>query len=97
MPMPETLLNAVTGNATGTAIQITGDFEISGVGDAAGGMILLERSIDNVAGNYKPAGRESISYGDFHAAIMNTGANWYRARLQGATRVGAGYTLRANQ
>jgi hypothetical protein len=97
MPMPETLLNAVTGDATGTAIQITGDFEISGVGDAAGGMIVLERSIDNVAGNYKPAGRQAMSYGDFHAAIQNTGANWYRARLQGATRVGSGYTLRANQ
>jgi len=97
MAMPETLLNAVTGNTTGTGIAITGDFEISGVGDAAGGYVLLERAVLDVAGDYKPVGIEARSYGDFHAAIQNVGTNFYRAVLRGATRVGAGYTLKANQ
>lgn len=91
-----TLLNAVTVDTVGTGVALSGDVEFSALGFAGGGTIEVQRSIDDVDANYKPVGIEGQFYGPGHCSVRNSGTNYYRGVLRGATET-ANATLKYNQ
>lgn len=91
-----TLLNAVTVNTVGTGVAITGDVDFSALGFMGGGMLEVQRSVDDVDANYKPVGPEGQFIGAGHCTVRNVGTNYYRGVLKGATQT-ANATLKSNQ
>lgn len=97
----QTLLNAVTGNTTGTGVAVTGNFEAIPTGTSyAGGTLELQMSVDDVDANYKPVGTNGQWNGPGNpAAITNTGTNYFRGVLKGclSSMLPANATLKINQ
>ena len=91
------LLTNATADTTGAGVQLTGDFEVSVSGTfAPGARIVIERSVADQDADYTPVGVEGFFWGKGHAAIKNTGANYYRAKLTNAG-TGTNVSVVANQ
>lgn len=94
-----TLMDAATANATGTGEAITGDFDVTVTGDMAGGVLEIQRSVDDVDGNYQGMDVKGQFRGPGHVTIRNVGTNYYRANLSGVldSLAPASATMKVNQ
>lgn len=79
-----TLLNAVSVNTEGTAVEITGDFEALALGTHyAGGQLELQVS-DLEAGTYHPVGPDCQWNGPGSpVTVKNSGTKWFRGVYKG--------------
>lgn len=80
-----TLLNNVSVDTLGTAVEITGDFDLKFEGFMGEGRVrLLKCEIQ--AGVFVSIGPEGESLSPGWRFVKNTGANWFRAQLVGAAK-----------
>ena len=88
------LLNAVTTNTTGTGVQLTGNVQFQGRGDAGGGVVEVQRALADSGAQYEPVGVNGQFQGEGDCHVESVAPMYYRGVLRGATRAAA-YTLTA--
>jgi hypothetical protein len=79
-----TILDDANADIVGDGVEITGDFEIQAYGNFLGGVVYIQRSIQDEPEQYSTVDAKAVMSGPGWIGVKNTGTSFYRAVVLGS-------------